>query len=68
MAVEYLSPIRFVVVAALPGSPAKGDSVVLSGDGHLYTYDGAAWVDNGAGGGGGGLTEYQVRQRTILMR
>lgn len=41
-------------VAALPGSAAKGDTVVLSTDGHLYTYDGSAWVDNGAAGGGGG--------------
>lgn len=27
---------------------------MLDGDGHLYTFDGAAWVDNGASGGGGG--------------
>lgn len=27
---------------------------MLSGDGHLYTYSGSAWVDNGAAGGGGG--------------
>jgi hypothetical protein len=27
---------------------------VLDTDGHLYTFDGSAWVDNGAAGGGGG--------------
>lgn len=46
--------LSIVPVAALPGSPAKGDTVVLASDGHLYTYDGSAWVDNGAAGGGGG--------------
>lgn len=51
MAIELLSVLRPAVVAALPGSPVKGDTVVLSGDGHLYTYSGAAWVDNGASGG-----------------
>lgn len=67
MSKEFLTPIRPMPVAALPGSPAKGDTVVLSGDGHLYTYDGSTWVDNGAGGGSG-LTEYQVRQRALLLR
>jgi hypothetical protein len=52
MAIELLSALRPAVVAALPVSPAKGDTVVLSGDGHLWTYNGAAWVDNGASSGG----------------
>lgn len=57
MSKQFLTPIRPPVVASFPGSPSKGDTVVLNGDGHLYTYDGSAWVDNGAaGGGGGGLT------------
>ena len=49
MANEYLTPLRFAVVAALPASSvsAKGDSVVLAGDGHLYTYDGSSWIDQG---------------------
>lgn len=63
---EFHTPIRHVPVASLPVSPSKGDTVVLAGDGHLYTYDGSAWVDNGAGGGSG-LTEYQVRQRALLL-
>jgi hypothetical protein len=69
MATELLTVIRPVVVASLPlvGSSTKGDTCVLTTDGHLYTFDGSAWVDNGAGAGSG-LTEYQVRQRTILMR
>lgn len=66
MAQENLSAIRPVVVVSFPLSPEKGDTVVLTTDGHLYTYDGSGWVDNGAGGGSG-LTEYQVRQRTFLL-
>lgn len=54
MSRKVLNTFNFFPVSALPGSPAKGDTVVLSSDGHLYTYDGAAWVDNGAAGGGGG--------------
>ena len=54
MAIELLSALRLAVVAALPVSPAKGDTVVLAADGHLWTYDGATWIDNGASGGGGG--------------
>lgn len=27
---------------------------MLSSDGHLYVFDGSAWVDHGATGGGGG--------------
>lgn len=57
MSKQVHTPLVLVPVAALPGSPTKGTTVVLNGDGHLYTYDGSAWVDNGAaGGGGGGLT------------
>lgn len=52
MAIELLSALRPAVVAALPVSPAKGDTVVLAADGHLWTYNGAAWVDNGASSGG----------------
>lgn len=52
---EFLSVIRPVVVASLPlaGASTKGDTCVLSGDGHLYTFNGTAWVDNGAAGGAG---------------
>ena len=54
---------RTLRVASLPASADKGQSVVLDGDGHLYTWDGSAWVDNGAaGGGGGGVTAYDVRK------
>lgn len=56
MAKEFLSVIRPAVVAALPGSPTKGDTCVLSGDGHLYTYSGSAWIDNGATGSGTGAS------------
>lgn len=65
MSKEFLTPIRPPVVAALP-SGVKGDTVVLTTDGHLYTHDGTVWVDNGAGGGSG-LTEYQTRQRVALL-
>lgn len=61
MSVEVLTPLRPKVVAALPGSPSKGDTVVLNGDGHLYTFDGSTWVDNGAGGGGGVSSSYVRR-------
>jgi hypothetical protein len=53
MAKEFLSAIRPPVVSSLP-SGSIGDTVVLSTNGHLYTHDGSAWVDNGASGGGGG--------------
>lgn len=53
MAHELLTALRPVIVSALPGSPSKGDTVVLNSSGHLYTYDGTSWVDNGAAGGGG---------------
>ena len=54
-------------VASLP-SGAKGEALVLDGDGHLYVHDGTAWVDCGAsGGGGGGLSEYAVRQRALYL-
>lgn len=58
MATELLAALRFVVVSALPGGAAQGDSVVLASNGHLYTYDGTTWVDNGATGGGGGGETY----------
>jgi hypothetical protein len=53
---QFLTPIRPPVVASFPSSPSKGDTVVLNSDGHLYTYSGAAWVDNGAAGASGGLS------------
>jgi hypothetical protein len=52
MAKELLSVLRFAVVAALPGGATKGDACVLTADGHLYVFDGSAWVDHGATGGG----------------
>lgn len=56
MSKQFLTPIRPPVVASFPGSPSTGDTVVLDSDGHLYTFSGAAWIDNGAAGSGGGLT------------
>lgn len=56
MAKEFLSVVRFAVVASLPGTAAQGDACVLSSNGHLYVYDGSGWVDHGATGGGGGTT------------
>lgn len=53
MTVVALSVLRFANVSALPGGATKGDSCVLTSDGHLYTYNGTSWVDNGAAGGGG---------------
>lgn len=41
-------------LAALPTAGVIGRVVMLTTDGHLYTWDGAAWVDTGGGGGGGG--------------
>jgi len=61
MAREFLVPIRFVVVSSFPSSPSKGDTVVLSGDGHEYTFDGSAWVDNGTAG----ATQAQVLARAF---
>lgn len=58
---QFLTPVRPPVLASLPGSPSKGDTVVLNTDGHLYTFDGSSWVDNGAGGGGGTTTAYVRR-------
>ncbi len=49
MAHELLVPLRPVLVTVFPAGPSMGDTVVLVGDGHLYTYDGATWVDNGSG-------------------
>lgn len=49
------SRLRFAVATSLPGTGnVQGDGLVLSTDGHLYIWDGAAWVDHGATGGGGG--------------
>ncbi len=60
MSIESLTPIRPVVVPTLPVSAVKGDTVVLTTDGHLYTYDGSTWVDNGSGGSGGsGISQVQ---------
>lgn len=58
MSLAVGSVLGIAVVAALPsgGSSAMGDTCVLAGDGHLYTFNGAAWVDNGAAGGGGGAS------------
>lgn len=53
MAKEILSVVRFAIVGSLPAG-VKGDTCVLTTDGHLYTHDGTSWVDNGAAGGGGG--------------
>lgn len=69
MARAFLTVLRPVVVASLPsvGASTKGDTCVLTSDGHLYTFDGSVWVDNGAGGGGGGLSDYQVRRRALIF-
>ena len=59
MARQLLSPLRFVVVSAFPAGPTVGDSVVLSSNGHLHTYDGVSWVDNAStiAGGNSGVSE-----------
>jgi hypothetical protein len=49
MSVELLVPLRPVLVSVLPVTAVVGDTVILAATGHLYTYDGASWVDNGAG-------------------
>lgn len=43
---EFSTTIRPVIVDTFPVG-SVGDCVVLSTDGHLYTYDGTSWVDNG---------------------
>lgn len=50
----------FTPQATAPSSPTKGQSYVDTATGHLWTYNGAAWVDNGTGGGGGGVTFYSA--------
>jgi len=57
--IQFLSPARLCVVAALPGSPSKGDAVVLDSDGRKYVYDGSAWVRSG------GMSFAQVQARTF---
>ncbi len=52
MARELLSVLRFANVATLPGGASKGDACVRTADGHLYVFDGTAWIDTGASGGG----------------
>lgn len=49
---KLVSQLGFAVVTALPSGLPKGASLVLSSDGHLYTFDGTVWIDNGAAGGG----------------
>jgi hypothetical protein len=53
---RLVAPLIFPVVAVLPTvpTPAVGTTLVLSTNGHQYTYDGASWIDNGAAGGLGG--------------
>lgn len=50
---KLVSQLSFAVVTTLPGGLPKGASLVLSGNGHLYTFDGTVWVDNGVAGSGG---------------
>lgn len=52
--------VIFTPQATAPSSPTKGQSYVDAATGHLWTYDGATWVDNGTGGGGGGVTFYSI--------
>jgi hypothetical protein len=52
MAREFHTPIRPPALATAPTSPAQGWCYVSSTNGHLYCYDGSAWVDCGASGGG----------------
>jgi hypothetical protein len=48
---ELVSKLKFATVVTLPGGAVKGDALVKQSDGHLYVYDGAAWIDTGAAGG-----------------
>lgn len=45
--------LSFKNVASLPASGFVGQPLVLTSDGHLYTWSGSVWVDNGATGSGG---------------
>lgn len=51
----------FTPQATAPTSPVKGMTYVDTATGHLWTYNGATWVDNGSGGGGSGTTVYSGR-------
>ncbi|HET6497702.1 MAG TPA: hypothetical protein VFH17_01410 [Coriobacteriia bacterium] len=51
---EFATGVRFAVVSTLPAA-ASSAGVVLEQGGKLWFSDGAAWVDLGAGGGGGGI-------------
>lgn len=53
--------VTITTVSSLPASGYTGQLVVLSTDGHLYSWDGLAWVDTGSGGGGGGATAREIR-------
>jgi len=48
MAIPVNANVYLVPVGSFPGSPVQGQVCVLSTDGHLYTYDGSGWIDNGA--------------------
>lgn len=61
-----LDVVRMRPQASAPASPSKGWTYVDSATGHQWTYDGSTWVDNGAGGGGGGLSEYDARKIALL--
>ena len=60
MSIEQVSLLRPVVVATLPAGAAQGDTCVLASNGHMHTFDGAAWIDNGAAGGGGAVVSARV--------
>lgn len=51
---KILSKINLPQYAAAPGSPVQGDMYYNTTDDTVYVYDGAAWLDLAAGGGGTG--------------
>jgi len=51
---KILNKINLPQYAAAPGSPTQGDMYYNTADDTVYVYDGAAWLDLAAGGGGSG--------------
>jgi hypothetical protein len=50
------------VLTGFPAGTTQGETFVWSSDGHLYTFNGSAWVDNGqsTSGGSGIPTDYAI--------
>lgn len=58
MAKLFNTVVRFEPIATLPlaGVSVAGDTCVLDSNGHLYTFDGVGWVDNGSVASGSGTS------------